>query len=296
MLSICALVVGATPALASEVGPGTSGTWKVRIEGTRLSVDAHNAPLGQLLSDLARQASFSVSVKERVAQELVVAHLSNVLLEEAIHTLLQGKEYAIIRAGSGVSRQRGDYSDIREVLVFSARKGAGTSADEWVEYSTPATPSITDLTQQALHAPAPAERARALEELRGLVKDEDFVSILTRALGDQDAGVRGLALDFLEDTLSPLPEGPVVEVARADESPQLRAKALSLLAYQMKDRAIEPIRQALQDPDSRVRAVAGELLDDLGVAVDEDEVTPSDISDAGDELQTLDADRGLSAI
>lgn len=285
LCSISGVLVDLPGALAFEAGSVPPGTWTLRVDGSRLSVDAHNAPLGGVLSELASRASFSVFLKEQVAQEPVVAQFSNLPLEEGLRRLLQGKEYAIIHGGAVSSGRREGRRAIREVLVFSGRRATATEADAWIDYSQAPAPSITQLTQRAFQARTPVERARALEELRGVARDEDFTSILGRALGDEDAGVRGLALELLEETLSPIPEGPVAQVVRHDASPELRAKALSLVAYRMEDRGVDLIRQALQDPDSRVQALAGALLDDLGVGGHEQEGPPLDASNLDDAVE-----------
>ncbi len=269
LLGFCLVVPVEAAAEGAEANPSFAPApgLDIRVRGDRLSAKLDKVALQDVLAALAQQIPIAVSFKGPVGQKPIATTFQDLPLEEGLRRILQGQEYAIIHMSPQVVSRPGRVEGIREILVFS-RPGAG-SGDQWTQLAQKRAPSFEDLRRQAFKSPNPGDRAVALEELRGMGEDDEIVPILTRALQDKDSGVRQLALELLEDTLAPLPQEPVAQIALKDRNPRLRATALNLLAYRGEENAIGTLKNALQDPDSRVRETAATLLDELGVMDEE---------------------------
>jgi HEAT repeat protein len=100
-----------------------------------------------------------------------------------------------------------------------------------------------------------AEQAAAVVSL--LADDgQDVTPLLTRLVAHDDAEIRAYALEQFLDNDAALPLGAVVSLAARETAPEVRAVAARLAA-----RAAKPSREAMGDPDPKVRraTVAGLL-------------------------------------
>jgi HEAT repeat protein len=122
-----------------------------------------------------------------------------------------------------------------------------------------------ELVEQARSAPDPKLRADAVALLVHAEKDAEVSETIVSALHDPDPRVRKAALHIVGD-LDPEAPGAVeaiTEIARADESPQLRMRALRKLFEEdyPPDVAENSVMWALQDPHEDVRNLARNLLE-----------------------------------
>jgi HEAT repeat protein len=119
--------------------------------------------------------------------------------------------------------------------------------------SSPEERPLEELAQQALQAPEPAARIAALKALGERGEEEKSRSTVASALRDQNTGVRGVALELVQQGL-PVPLEAVHEMARYDTSPELRINALdTLVDLSDTNAAMEYLKKALQDPDPQIK-------------------------------------------
>jgi HEAT repeat protein len=126
--------------------------------------------------------------------------------------------------------------------------------------SSPEERPLEELAQQALQAPEPAARIAALKALGERGEEEKSRSTVASALRDQNTGVRGVALELVQQGL-PVPLEAVHEMARHDTSPELRINALdTLVDLSDTNAAMEYLKKALQDPDPQIKTRVQHML------------------------------------
>lgn len=263
-------------------------TLVLSVKGDRVSATIAQAPLREVLAELARQVPLRLSITGPVAEERVSVSFRHLPLAEGIERILAGRSYALIYASPQAAS--GVVGRVRIVeIVLLPREGLPANAapsgplateraqapGEAVSPPRPAggAPSVPEdlpvdwLRHQSRDAANPAERVAALEALTERSESQEVLPTLTAALADPDATVRAAALALIKDTGDAIPLAPVTEVAVADASPKLRMQALALLAKRAKAEAADPLTRALKDPDPQVRERARALLDKLGIPV-----------------------------
>jgi hypothetical protein len=114
---------------------------------------------------------------------------------------------------------------------------------------------FTALQAAALHAAAPEERIKALQDLSDF-EAERTEPILLKAFADNDPQVRITAIDELSWNLgSDTPYAPLAAAA-VDANAEVRAEALQALDDLDDPRKLAIFKAALQDPDEDVRSWA----------------------------------------
>jgi HEAT repeat protein len=84
-------------------------------------------------------------------------------------------------------------------------------------------------------------------------------------LQDRDPKVREAVLEQLGGSGDPLPVDSLAEMVQTDTNPVLRMDALELLAEKGGEAALDPLKQALRDPDPAVRGLAQGLIEERRV-------------------------------
>ena len=126
-----------------------------------------------------------------------------------------------------------------------------------------APPSLDALRIEAQDAIDPADRLAALETLMQLGDEDTAVSALQAALTDDEADVRAIALEGLEDVEGPEVQQAIIQVAQHDPVAEFRAYGLVWLADNTPHEAIGILKAALNDDNPDVQALAQELLEEL---------------------------------
>ena len=152
------LLLGFCGGLAHGAGPAdrASGTVVLSLQGDRLSATIAQAPLREVLAELARQVPLRVSMSGPVAEERVSLSFRNLPLAEGIERILAGKSYALIYAAAPAApgspeRTRPERTRIVEIVVLP-HEGPPANA-------TPAVPFATERAQapgEAVSPPSPA--------------------------------------------------------------------------------------------------------------------------------------------
>jgi hypothetical protein len=229
------------------------------VKDVTLSARIENVPLGQVLKELARQASLEVYIATASTEEKISAEFDKLTLEEGIKRLLKGKNYILTYDRTAASPRVTEIKVIADgsapVSRISGQPASipppGTSAGE---------KTVEELARQALQAPDPAARIAALKALSQRGDEEKIRSTVSAALQDQDLGVRSTALD-LAARGAPVSDEAIQGMALRDADPGLRIKALDELSDRSDpDTAIEYLKQATRDPDPKVASTAQRLI------------------------------------
>jgi hypothetical protein len=192
-LALAALFGGALPifAIGADATAMAHPAFVVTVCGDQLSVALHHAPLGQVLSELARQAKIHVEFPASIQNDLISERFDNLPLEQGISRLLLGRSVAIIyEAPSGRSQTANTTRRLTEVWVLPKQKPAGSAmvrAEGLDAWSDPA----------FFEEPDPGVRLVRLNDYAHR-RDSVAVNTLAQAMVDPDTKVREKA-QFLFD-------------------------------------------------------------------------------------------------
>lgn len=250
------------------------------LEGGDLSLDSKDTCLGTVLEALARQAHARIDLPPSLADRPVAASFRNLPVEQGLGRILAGTNYAL-RSGAPDSLPAGRAAAAPGVLglwVLSEKtESTATGPARPVGPEAPFAELLDELWDEDeeldLHALAQRARAAPEPEVRGyalqlVVQGDDkkaAARMVLEGLRDPAPEVRGAALSVVGE-LGPAAAsalGPITEIARHDESPELRMLALHKLVAGDYPRAIAAaaVAEALHDPDRKVSDLARNLLD-----------------------------------
>jgi hypothetical protein len=253
--SIANLMLGATLLLgactAQSVAAGTTSL-SVEVAGDqRVSVRAEGVPLEAVLAELARKTALDVVWICPRGGEAVTERLDRVPVEAALERLLRGRNHSLFLSEGRPARVVIGSSTARAV----ARPPSTGDADLDDE--------IVDLRLVALEDGDGAYRAAAVE-LLATREETQARDAVAAALGDADAGVREVALGALAERSADA--DPLVLASVVERTAELGRSGLRLLGETaLKDVAAEAalVQVANTDPDPRMRAEAGKVLDEI---------------------------------
>lgn len=227
-----------------------------------LSVKIERARLTEVLQELARQARLEVSLASSLAEEQVSLSFDGLPLEQGIARILTGKNYTLRYAPESVPPR------VAEIRVISG--GSGPIARIGLEVAPPSAgselrspegKSLDELARDATQAPDPKARIDALKSLGRWEKEEKVRAAVASALSDQDREVRGTALAFVQGGGVSIPLEALTDMALEDASPKLRLHALDELVERSEPgKIVEQLKQAAEDPDPHVQALAQRWL------------------------------------
>jgi hypothetical protein len=248
----------------------------VTLKADRLSVNAREAPLRQILAELSRLSGIQVyletTLERQIAREATTVVFESLTIEEGLRRLLRAKNFILVYSPSGLAEVRvyGEgRGEFRRLAVETKRPPARARTVQKTD--RPPAGAAGELAQlirlrgEALGNPDPAERSGALDELGGSGDQklvlETALEVLER---ERDPEVLKSALDLLADQES-VPLEPLLRLAASRES-ALRIQALELLSEHGKQdpRVSELLKTvAGNDRDEEVRESAKSLLDEL---------------------------------
>jgi hypothetical protein len=282
-LAVLLAVVAVGPARGSprQGGPLLS------IQENRLSAKLDRVPLRDVLSALAHEAPFKISIKGEVETEPISISLHDVELEQGLRRLLRGTSYAMTYEPASPASATPDQPRLVELTVIGSEKAAPDSHAQSLGGTVKAMPLTQGMggTIKAMplrthrdfpaststdpppehHFPAsddPGQRVEALRTL-GQQRSPKLDTTLGSALDDPQEEVRATALEVLRDTGSAVPVERITRLAREDGNAQLRIDALALLADHAPDAAWEALESALQDAEPTVREHTERLLEEV---------------------------------
>lgn len=265
--------------------------WSVEYKGGHLSVSAEQAPLAQVLREVARQADVEVQGLERL-EEKISLRFTNLSLREGLQELLASVNYLLIED----TFPQGEAQPTR-ILVFGrltvpslqARQAPASEEENiapedeeqeerLIALETFAQQGDEAALRDALSDPDERVRTRALELLA--LRDQQLaVSSVLELMKSDQVAIRSQALRLLHET-GYADEGTIVSaLGEALTDQAVRDYAIQALAERGGADALNYLRQAYHDPDPTVRRLVIESVAPLGhgrsllqeAAVDPDE-------------------------
>lgn len=214
----------------------------VVIEEGRVTVDAHDADLADVLSDLGARARVRLRISGPLGR--VTTTFTAMSVEQAVRRLVQDHEL---------------------MLIYSAPPRAGSRA-ELIEADVFASPPSAARVRAASEMLA-RQRAGLLAEIDRLARSrnaERGAPRLSELLGTApDATVRARAASALAALSGPLSRAALAR-ALGDSAPDVRVQAVRALRSVDGAGAISALgRVLLSDPDSTVRRAAAQMLGSL---------------------------------
>ena len=238
--------------------PSAEVHWK---ESERLlSVTAHDAPLSDVLREIARPTGIELEGENRL-QAQVSINFSDVSLTKGLRTLLDHTDYALLgdaatSGGRGPCRLLifGDRTLSSEAVLKNRKPAANPTRADLEDPILPATIPYEETTE-------PDDRAKQLAALeRSSVRGDTgalHTAILDPDLAIQKAGFEALAAQDPERAVDAL-----VRAADSDDT-SVRVHSIQLLGEAFPvdpGTALSALRGALADKDSSVKAAAIQAL------------------------------------
>lgn len=235
---------------------------RIAVHEGEISAHLEGAPLNQVLDTLHQQVPMRVNLPSSLQSRAVWARFDGLPFDRALERLLQGVSYVLTRDANSVGGQTNTTQVALLILT------TGTAGRDSGNYVTVREDSHEKLAWSVRYAATPKDRLAALTELyysgaRGTR------SVIEAALADQNLSVRKGAFDLIANAESGAEidiDGELLlieRVANQETDQELRVEALYLLSDMDPRQAEESARNALADPNPRMRAEAEELLEVL---------------------------------
>lgn len=212
---------------------GTVGSTTVQLSAGKLTVQASNTALQEVLDSIAKQAKFEVAMVggSKLGQALVSEDFRELPLEEGLARLLSDWNYALVTDEAN--------GELRKIFILSAREVS-------------ASPPVSLSSTQALPEPAlPQNNSQTTEEVAQTTADVPTVEILTAQLASQNPPMQISALQVMRDQAVNDP-ALLAEVRRlaAEPSAEVQQVALGILIlYDTSEEAKQVLRSLAEQPD-----------------------------------------------
>jgi HEAT repeat protein len=241
LLTLVSALLTAAFARAGEAPPGAT-VMTVTVNTGRLSVSAHDAPLGDILTLIGQQARMNVHLDGQFRTPITTT-FTDVPLEAGIRRLTRGHSSGFVYESASPSGQ------------------AARLAEIWIIESSPTVAPLapTDLRMRA----ARFARMASL----GWRGDDSAITELSRILAeDPDPAVRSRAVLTVSRLRNARARSALI-AALADQQPRVRIQALRGLQRADGEAAADAVRQVLvTDPEASVRRAAAWTLATLRTA------------------------------
>ncbi len=251
------------PFMAASAQPD----FQLALHDDRLSLQAQQIPLGDVLSELAHQGRFPLTIGAIEAEQPITLTVRNLPLSVGIRRLLQATSYVVQLAPVSSSHPAPQQIVAMHILPSDpdGRLKRITPRDRPSErLAVLPDEDLTDfatLQHEALEAEESHMRLKALKAIRYHHDLTQGLPILLMALENEILQVQEVVLGLLSDLDQPEVVDAVVAVSERDPNPGLRRDALFWMVQEAPDDAPVPLEARLDDPDPEVRQLARRLLD-----------------------------------
>jgi hypothetical protein len=282
-----AAILFVTAAIGLHPGAGRSGeraapsppVLEVTLENGLLSVNARNAPLGDVLRTIGKQAAVLVTVADDV-DDRVTATLTRVPLEEGLRQLARGHSVLLVFEASPGWMAPPRLAEIQvyrgsgvppaaaaEVVPALAAPSADMVGPDEAWNSRLSAIAATGQRGDAVAAeylahvlgedPDPRARVQAIRALRR-IGGEPALDGLSLALGDTDHRIRMEAISAYVAVAAAGRLSTLGEIVSVDPDPEVRRYAVRVLARLGTPEALGLLARAASDPSDMVRDAVGE--------------------------------------
>ena len=246
---------------------------KLEWKGAQLTVIAEQVSLSQILREIARQTGMKIEGLQEL-QEPISAHFSGALLEEGLHNLLAGVDYAIQGDISSPERAQqarlvvfghrspmgGEVQGVAQARA-SPRGGPAVQNDQgnesaMVDQLAARRQEEETLVKNILN-PDPSIQAEAFKALAA-TNPKRALEALTSEIKSGPSKVRLRALQLLDEFSQADPEAvsSALGMAVGDTDPTAKDFATQVLGRGGGSEAMALFREAFRDPDPAVRLMA----------------------------------------
>jgi len=260
-----AQVVRPPPRLPSMTPPNRSANdpqlIRMRLEGQDLTAEIRNAPLQQVLEELASWSGVVFEVESQENPQISITFF-RVSLPEAIERLT-GNNNSI----AYYERDEADHSHLRFVRIFTRNPRPVAPSLHYIGTGavTKRSDDIVDSPEQALAVLAGSSnlvaRQKAIEVLinaKGAPAIQALKMVLTDpAVEIRVAAIEGLAVLGVRDAL------PQILAALKDAHPGVRQSAVTAVGLLGDSANVKDLKPILKDPDGSVAAAAGVAIQKL---------------------------------
>ena len=258
--------------IAASVASAGSDHISVSITDGRVSVQARNAGLKNLLHEIAYQGDLGLVVIGPLDERISV-EFRQLAMPAAIGRLLRGRDYVL-------QYRKLSFSAQNKLWIFSKTSAGQDVADPLEGLRTALTDDDADTKLAAILEladlggdQAAAALALALADPDQQIREEAALALgeiggktainsLQLALADEAINVREAAVKAFSD-LGDEASVQALAVALHDAEAPLREEAIYALGDLGGERAIALLQQALLDQENTVRETAAEILDEL---------------------------------
>jgi len=254
------------------------------VQDGALTAKLTDAPLEDVLKNLARQAHLKIYLEGSLKTEKVSAEFKALPLEEGIKQILRNRNYAFTYAQPSVAGDHTETPKLLEVKVI-AKDGAGLPMillEGDMEMVPPDVEVIDEeeiavvedvgedmypeqkLINQAKEATDPVAQAEAIEALIGMGEESEVIPIILNNLRGNDPNARKAAMEMLNKVdRSSIPVESLSDIALKDPDPAFRINAMQMLMDGGGQSAEDILKQGTHDLDQDVRNWAQQVLNGL---------------------------------
>ncbi len=241
-------------------GRSLQGAYFVGFIDGRLTVNARDMSLRELLTEIAKESGFTLVLLSPLQDKMTV-EFKQLPLHKAFERILRHRNFAVeYHTSAGVSPrvaglwvfQNSEQNGPAQTIVFTKPEANRSQA---------ATAVDNNVVQAVFVSPNPEDREDAVETL-GQSGQTDQIGNLSLALTDVNTDVREAAIDALAD-IGGDEAAQALAVALGDENAALREGAVDALGKIGGKTAIQVLARALQDNDEFVRETAAEVLSQI---------------------------------
>ncbi len=272
-IGLFCVTVSLTPLSASSQDEDAlrteAGTWPsqssgvVRFANEVLTVEVQDAPLEELLREVARQSGLSIVWYGTISERISIS-FQRLSLEQALTRILRHHSFAL--AYSQAREGQSKAARLRKLWIIPKGTEGAPVPSTVAEYETEEESlqeEATDLAllRAALRSDDSWEREDAVEAL-GEIGRPEAVLFLRQALTDQDEDVREAAIAALAN-IGGDEAAQALAIVLEDEDEWFREEALEALGEIGGESAMRLLEQALEDVDEGVRETAAYLLQEL---------------------------------
>jgi hypothetical protein len=241
------LALGLSYGQGAQAEETTPASISVHIERGLLSVDARNAPLGEVLEDIAKQANFQLDTKGDLDIP-VTWSFANVPVDEGVQRLLHKISSVMTYARS----QNGGPAPLAKVTTFRRKVDWADNSVQIARTIPPPPTQKATKVEEPQHEPTVSlddDREDRLRAVRRLSRKPDAASIKDLALlvsKDEDPVIRRLAAIGLGKLRVPEAKAALMK-SLSDEDTRVRRRAIQGLGKTWGFAAFDPLTIALTD-------------------------------------------------
>jgi hypothetical protein len=231
---------------------------EIQIKNQKVQILAKDYPLGKLLLSVQEKTGIQVRIPEPLNAVPVNTRISARDWKSALKKLFRENSRFELW-GKNLTTSK--------IWLYEYENHPVSSGDFVVLTDAKENLSKHEILRLAQEATDIEQRLMAIEHFTYLAEDEEIIPLLIFNLQAKQTLIRAISLDLLKNLTEPIPLSSIGKIAQLDSDPKIRMQALSLIAERADEESAKIfLLQALDDPAIKLRNLARELLDDLGIS------------------------------